>query len=344
MGLLQRASLIVACGLLWSTFTVPARGQSSLAAVVASVQPKVAKIYGAGGARGLEHYQSGMVISAEGHVLTVWSYVLDSEQVIVMLSDGRRFVAELIGSDPRLEIAVLKIAATELPHFDLNQVKSPQAGIQAGTNVLAFSNLFNVATGEEAASVQHGVVAAITNLAARRGVFQSPYRGQVLVLDAVTNNPGAAGGVLTDRRGNLVAMLGKELRSSLDNTWLNYAVPISELNQSVTEILSGKARPRTRLETARRPAEPMTLELLGIILVPDVLPKTPPFIDRVRTESPAAKAGLRPDDLILFVNDLTINSAQALRDEIAMIDRIDEVRLVMLRGQELINVSLFAKR
>jgi serine protease Do len=257
-----------------------------------------------------------------------------------MLNDGRRFAAQLVGSDPRLEIAVLKIDAADLPHFDLNQVPT----LDAGTKVLAFSNLFNVATGEEAASVQHGLVAATANLSARRGVYQTTYRGSVYVLDAVTNNPGAAGGVLTDRRGVLAGMLGKELRSSLDNTWLNYAVPISELQQSVADILNGKSRPRTKPEETRRPADPMTLELLGIVLVPDVLPKTPPFVDRVRTGSPAAKAGMRPDDLIVFLNDQSINSAQLLRDEIALIDRIDEVRLVLLRGQELINVSLFAER
>jgi S1-C subfamily serine protease len=273
-------------------------------------------------------------------VLTVWSYVLDSDEVIVMLNDGRRFVATLVGADPRLEIAVLKIEATDLPFFELNQTPT----LDAGSRVLAFSNLFNVATGDEAASVQHGVVAAMANLAARRGVYQTTYRGSVYVLDAVTNNPGAAGGVLTDRNGNLAGMLGKELRSSLDNTWLNYAIPITELNRPVTDILNGKSRPRTKTETARRPVEAMTLDLLGIVLVPDVLPKTPPFIDRLRPDSPAAKAGLRADDLIVFLNDQTINSAQMLQDELGMIDRIDEVRLIVLRGQELVNVSLFAQR
>ena len=326
---------VVVCCAFWPTPQTHA--QSSLAAVVRDVQPKVAKIYGAGGTRGLEHYQSGMLISGEGHVLTVWSYVLDSDEVIVMLNDGRRFVAQLVGSDPRLEIAILKIDAVELPYFDLGQAQT----LDAGTKVLAFSNLFNVATGDEAASVQHGLVAATANLSARRGVYATTYRGSVYVLDAVTNNPGAAGGVLTDRRGVVAGMLGKELRSSLDNTWLNYAVPISELQQSVADILAGKQRPRTKPEEVRRPADPMTLELLGIVLVPDVLPKTPPFVDRVKAGSPAAKAGMRPDDLIVFLNDQPINSAQLLRDEMALVDRIDEVRLVLLRGQELINLSLF---
>jgi serine protease Do len=88
----------------------------------------------------------------------------------------------------------------------------------------------------------------------------------------------------------------------------------------------------------------MTLELLGLVLVPDVLPKTPPFLDSVRPGSQAAKAGLRPDDLVVFLNDVTVTSAQSLRDEMAFVDRIDEVRLTVLRGQQLIEVSLFATR
>ena len=76
--------------------------------------------------------------------------------------------------------------------------------------------------------MQHGTVSVVTQLEARRGVFETPYRGPVYVLDVVTNNPGAAGGALVTRRGELVGMLGKELRNALNNTWLNYAVPIGQ--------------------------------------------------------------------------------------------------------------------
>src|SRR6187431_2080650 len=67
--------------------------QESYARVIDGVQPNIVKIYGAGGVQGLEHYQSGFLISAEGHVLTAWSYVLDSDEIIVMLHDGRRLTA-----------------------------------------------------------------------------------------------------------------------------------------------------------------------------------------------------------------------------------------------------------
>src|SRR5262249_3088132 len=82
--------------------------QSSFAPVIGAVQPKIVKIYGAGGL-GLESYQSGFLISADGHVLTAASTVLDTDTVTVVLDSGRRFEAKEVGIDPTLEIAVLKI-------------------------------------------------------------------------------------------------------------------------------------------------------------------------------------------------------------------------------------------
>ena len=80
--------------------------------------------------------------------------------------------------------------------------------------MLAFSNLFGIATGDEPVSMLHGVVSAVAPLDARRGAFTTNYRGDVYVVDAAANNPGAAGGALTDSQGRLLGMLGKELRSS----------------------------------------------------------------------------------------------------------------------------------
>jgi len=317
---------------------VEARPTHSFANVIGTVQPKIVKIYGAGGVRGLEAYQSGFLISDEGHILTVWSYVLDADVVTAVLDDGRRFEAQLLGADPRVEIAVLKIDAAELDCFDLQQA----AEVAPGARVLAFSNLFNVATGDEPASVLHGIVAARTTLQARRGAFDSPYRGSAYVLDAMTNNPGAGGGALTDRRGRLIGLLGKELRNRLDNTWLNYSIPIYEIQDSVSQILAGAFKPVSSEPDRRKPLEPMTLELLGITLVPDVLPKTPPFIDRVAAGSPADEAGLQPDDVILLSNDRLVASAKELRESVGYVDRIDEIRLTVERDGQLIEVSMFA--
>ncbi|HEX3870523.1 MAG TPA: S1C family serine protease, partial [Pirellulales bacterium] len=278
-------AMLIACGFAPSRAVASdAPYAPSLHSVIQKVQPRIVKIYGAGGYRGLEPYQSGFLTSGDGHILTVWSYVLDTEYLSVTLDDGRKFDAKLLAADPRLELAVLKIDAHGLPHFDL----SDAATAEPGTGVLAFSNLFNVAIGDEAASVQHGIVAVKSTLDARRGNYETPYRGPIYVLDAITNNPGAAGGALTDRHGRLLGMLGKELRSSANNTWLNYALPISEMVRTVDEIREGRFAKRSTDEAQPKPKFALNTDLLGLVLVPEVLDRTPPFVDAVRANSPAA--------------------------------------------------------
>lgn len=321
--------------------TSSAQGQADapagrpLSATLVDVMPKIVKIHGAGGFRGMEAYQTGILISAEGHILTVWSHVLDTEYISITLHDGRQFDAKLLGADPRLEMAVLKIETEELSHFNLQEAVE----VMAGTPILALSNLFGVATGPELVSVQHGVVSVRTTLSARRGVFETRYDGPIYVLDAITNNPGAAGGALVTRQGKLIGMLGKELRNTADNSWLNYAVPISALRESIGAIREGKfvAQPDAERDM---PGNPITLAALGIVPLPDVLDRTPPYIDSIVAGSPAAAAGLKPDDLVLLVGNRLIQSCKVLREELRYYPRHQPVHMTILRGRDLIDVEL----
>ena len=94
-------------------------GEPSARDMIDQAQAKMVKIYGAGGFRSLESYQSGMLISAQGHILTVLSHALDTDYISVTLADGRKFEAKFLGGDPALDVAVLKIEAAGLPHFEL---------------------------------------------------------------------------------------------------------------------------------------------------------------------------------------------------------------------------------
>ncbi|WP_040351845.1 S1C family serine protease [Blastopirellula marina] len=333
---MNRSAFVIALTLSLGWLTSAAQAESSLARTIRGVQPRIVKIFGAGGLRGLESYQSGFVISPEGHILTVWSYVLDSSVITIVANDGRRFTAELVGADPELEVAVLKVDADDLPFFNLDE----SVELTSGQRVLTFSNLYGIATGDEPASVLHGYITAITDLQGRRSAAEVRYKGPVYVVDAMTNNPGAAGGALTDQQGQIAGVLGKEIRNSSNNVWLNYSIPIRELQNSVEDILSGRFRPRSRDENQNRPKQPVTLAQLGLILLPDVLPKTPPFVERVAPESPAETAGLQPNDLVMFVERRLISSQRDLREELTFIDRDDPVRLTLLRGDELIEVTL----
>lgn len=329
-------AVIAAC---WISLVSMSAESAELRDVIRGAQPKIVKIQGAGGYRGLEAYQSGFLFSADGYILTVWSYVLDTDYITVTLDNGRKFEeAKLVAADPRLEIAVLKIDATDLPHFDLAQTTT----VESGTRVLAFSNMFGVAVGDEEASVLHGVVSVVTKLNARRGAFATPYDGPAYIVDAMTNNPGAAGGALVDYRGNLLGMLGKELRHSQSNIWLNFAIPASEIRETAEAIRSGKYVRKAPEQRAARPDQPQSLDLLGIVLVPDVLERTPPFVDAVVPGSSAALEGVRPDDQVLFINNRITQSCAAVRNELDFIHRVDPVKATLLRGQELIEVTLRA--
>ena len=127
-------------------------------------------------------------------------------------------------------------------------------------------------------------------------------------------------------------MLGKELRNALNNTWLNYALPIDELRRL------GRRYPRREV---RRPAgEPGGEEArpshgpgpAGDRVGARRDGRTPAYVDQVRPGSPAAQAGIRPDDLIELVGDRLIQSCKALRAELESIDRYDRVQLTVFRG------------
>jgi S1-C subfamily serine protease len=305
-------------------------GIGSVNGVAVSTEAKAVKIFGAGGVAGLDAYQSGFFVSPEGHVLTVWSTVLDADTIMVVTSDGSRLESKVVGIDPNLEIAVLATEQETDNYFDITQ----SLDAPVGGRVLAFSNLYGIATGNEMSSVQKGVIMARTELNARRGSFESVYQGPVFIIDAMTNNPGAAGGALTSFDGQLIGMLGKELRDSSANTWLNYAVPMSELRDSIERILAGKSIDRSA--SSRRMADrPTSLAEMGIVLIPNVLVKTPAFVDLVKADSAAELAGLESDDLILFVNSNRVSSQSALIEELQYIDRADAVALLVQRGTEL---------
>jgi serine protease Do len=232
-----------------------------------------------------------------------------------------------------------------LPHFDLNEIGT--AG--PGTRVLAFSNAWKVATGDEPVTVMHGVISAKTSLAARRGAFESPYNGPIYVVDAITNNSGAAGGVLTTRDGKLLGMLGKELRNTQTNTWLNYVMPMPELKQTVEEIISGRFS-RTKKDDPEDDSpgksKPRRYEALdfGIVTIPDVVSRTPAYVDRIIPGSQAEKAGLKPNDLILFVGEDLVQSCRMLKEELGRLEANDPLKVVVRRGDVLVSVEMVTPR
>jgi serine protease Do len=272
-------------------------------------------------------------------VLTVNSYVLDTDDLAVVLDDGRKYSAEVLGTDPVHELAVLKLPIEDekLPCFALDDA----ALAEPGDRILAVSNLFNIAAGDEPVSALQGVVSGIGPLEARRGSFETSFRGSVYFVDAAANNPGAAGGALVDWQGRLLGLLGKELRSRSTGAWLNYALPVEEFSIAVENLMEGRA-----VESSDPPPaaiEPLSLADLGITLVPDVLPRTPPYIDAIAPASAAGREGLQVDDLVVFVAGEPTASCAAVVTAIRRHEKFDEVRLSVLRNGRIVEVTLGAE-
>jgi serine protease Do len=322
----------------------------------ADVNTKLAKVYGSGGYGGLPAYGSGIVISPKGHILTSANHLLDTPDLRVHIYDGRKFRAKVMVIEPQLDAAIIKIDAgnpdaensLDLPYFDaVKAAKAPLA--QPGDWVLAFSNQFQIAVRDEPMSVQRGVIASYTKLHGRRGIFDFSFTREVYVLDAITNNPGAAGGALTTIKGELLGIIGKELRNTLSETWVNYAVPL----QSVVEVKEGeKTVTKTMAEFFElgmqgkwKPTEaPKPKEgkggYDGIIFVPNVVERTPPFVDGVRPDSPAAKAGLQPDDLIVYMDGEPVSSIKGYLELLAKTFPGQTVKVEVRRGDKLISLDL----
>ena len=324
---LRLAAIIVALHLGFTS----ASAQSD---AVKSVLPTTVKIVGSGGLRGLEAYQSGIIVSSEGHILTAWSYVLDSESTVTT-NDGERFECKLLGYDAKLEIAIVKIDAQDLPKVDLASAIDPSVG----TSIIALCNCYGVATGDEPVSVQRGVVAAKTKLAAKRGSWQTPYSDDVFILDAITSNPGSAGGIVCDTKGRPVGLIGKESRDARTGLWLSYAIPFSKLSESANRIIDGKNL-QEKNTTSRRTAEPLEPALLGFALVPEVLNRTPPYIELVTEKSVADKAGLMADDLIIEINGLPTASCRDVAKRLGQVDRDSPVAITIQRGSEFLSVTM----
>jgi serine protease Do len=318
---------------------------------IEALLPRVVKLYGLGvGTQA--GYGTGVIVSADGLVLTVFSLLIDARHVRAVLSDGTVYEAEVVRRDTQRQLALLRLrssgnsaadstAATigPLAHFDLGcgQGEQPAPGPRAGDWVVIAGNPFKVAEGAEPVSIAHGVVSARTRLDARRSVKDFPYHGEVLALDAVTSNPGGPGSAVVDLDGRFVGLVGREVVSNLTHTHFNYAMPRDVLCEFMLEAAGKTDSPASQAEVAPTPA---TTVDPGIRLTRTGYQKLPPMVERVRRGSAAEKAGVRADDLILSVNGKSVSDAEEYDERLRSLEAGQAVDLVVRRGRAIVSVRI----
>jgi len=329
--------------------------------------PRLVKIYGLSVGREAG-YGTGVIVSKDGMVLTVLSLILDARHIRVVTSDGTRYTAEVIRRDPKLQLALLQVrpasfdggdsgrgAGSEkpgpFPFFDVTQAASEaeaetlvgqvSSPLRPGDWVVTAGNPFKVAEGAEPLSIAHGVFSIRTRLDARRGVKDFPYQGDVLVMDAMTSNPGAPGSAVVNLDGEFLGMVGRVVTSNLTHTPLNYAIPrdvlASFLRGEPTSPLTAKDDPDAGAPQTNRDADgkPRAGIDLGIRLVRVGYQNTPPMVDRIRKGSIAEKLGLRKDDLILSVNGHSVKDVRDYDERAASLGPSDSVDLLVRRERQI---------
>lgn len=304
--------------------------------IVAMQQPVIVKLFGAG-VGNLDSYGTAVLVSKDGHLLTVWNHLVSTGFLTAVTSDGRRFAVETVGTSSDHDAALLKLKSEPsdvFPFVDLSQANE----LEVGSSIYAFSNMFRVAAGNEPVTVVHGVIAARVPLEATQGRWKFPVKSPVWLIDAITNNSGAAGGLLTDINGNPVGLIGREIRQASSRTWVNYAVPLTTLAPVVEAIRSGKkveVKSKDAASDVPMVSDQALTSRFGITMLPNVVERTPAFIDDVVDDSLAHKAGLRRSDLIVLVNDSVITSVTDFQQQMATFRAGQKVSLTVNREQEL---------
>jgi serine protease Do len=296
------------------------------AEAIAKAQKRCVKIYGAQIGR-VEGFATGIMISGDGLILTGQGVFLSGTSIKVVLPDGSQHVAVVERRSSALQVALLRIR-TQTPDF-FEVPEKPVA--RKGDWVVAVTNLFKVAQGAEELSVNLGIVSLRTTLDAKRGTQDIPYRGEALLVDAITSNPGAEGGALVTVDGQLAGMVGKIIESKSTNTRLNYAVP-SDL---LYKFIAGKLiSPVAKIPGSGGKTE------LGIRLFKLGGKRAPAYVDRVLADSPAAKAGFKKDDLVLTINGEIVKNVRDCKKIFDVLPAGEEVVILIKRKNEILRATL----
>lgn len=279
---------------------------------IRSAQHRTVKIYGAGIAR--EHgYATGIIVSPDGDILTAHGLYVTGQRIRIVLHDGSVHQAEVVRQSEGLQTVLLSIDADTPDYFEVGEDKITDRGDW----VLAVNNAFKVADGEEPLSASVGVVSMRAAVGIKRRTQDLEIASDVLLVDTITSNPGAPGGALVTPGGELAGMVGKIVESATTNTRLNYAIPADVLR----EFLDGTyEEPEDLLAEAE--AAPSADLGLRIFRMPGR--RAQAYVDAVRRRSPAARAGIRSDDLILSING----------EQIYTIDDYDRVTETLLPDEQ----------
>ncbi len=307
------------------THALDAYSQAVIGAVE-TVGPAVVSIYvgGAGeAAQARGGAGSGAVVTPDGYVLTNEHVVQNAQEARVAFVDGRSVPAVVVGRDPSTDLAVLRAQAASLPYANLSAAAAPRVGqlVVAVGNPLGFES-----------TVSAGVISALgRSLRSRQGRLI-----EGIVQHTAALNPGNSGGPLVDSRGRVVGVNTAIIAMAQG---IGFAVPAATAQWVLTEILTrGRVR-RAYLGVSVRD-RPLDLRLVRALDLP--VKRAVEIIGRDE-RGPAASADLRSGDLIVGVNDSSVDGVDALHRQLSRWPIGTKLTLSVVRRTQSLKVELIAR-
>lgn len=265
-------------------------------------------------AQGQASLGSGVIVAAQGFILTNNHVVEGADEIAVMLPGGKVAEARVVGTDPETDLAVLRIDAKGLQPITF----ADPASVQIGDIVLAVGDPFGVGQ-----TVTQGIVSATGRNRLGINTFEN-----FIQTDAAIN-PGNSGGALVDASGHLVGINTAIYSRSGGSQGIGFAIPVNLARQVMEQIIATGRVSRGWLGvSARDVVHETTGAAAGAALV------------AVQRGSPADRAGLRPGDTVVSINGKEISDTAALINETAALNPGTQAQFKILRGREAVSLAV----
>jgi serine protease DegQ len=234
---------------------------------------------------------SGVIVSPSGYILTNNHVVEGADEIEVLLNDGRHTVAKVIGTDPDSDLAVLKVDLDKLPIMVLGNSDN----LQVGDQVLAIGNPFGVGQ-----TVTSGIVSALGRNQLGINTFEN-----FIQTDAAIN-PGNSGGALVDTNGNLLGINTAIYSRSGGSMGIGFAIPVTTAKQVLEGLVKDGVVTRGWIGVEPNDLSPELAETFDVKVREGVI------ITGVLQNGPAAKAGIRPGDVIVSIGGKPVQDVTQL--------------------------------
>lgn len=262
---------------------------------------------------------SGVIVTADGYLLTNNHVIEGADDIEVQLADGRTATARLIGTDPESDLAVLKVELERLPAIAFGDADA----LQVGDVVLAIGNPFGVGQ-----TVTSGIVSALGRNQLGINLFEN-----FIQTDAAIN-PGNSGGALVDARGNLIGINTAIYSRSGGNMGIGFAIPASTARQVMDGLIKDGQVTRGWIGVEPRDLTPEIAQTLNLPIRQGVL------ITGVLQSGPAAEGGLRPGDVVVKVGDRPVANTAQLFNAVAGLRPNETAVIGVQRGERALDLNV----